>query len=36
MNQPGSVVSGSLRGMQSLSVRLKERSGELKTALDQK
>lgn len=36
MRQLGGVVSGSLRGMQSLSTRLKDRSVELKTTLDQK
>ena len=36
MNRLGGVVSGSLRGMQSLSSRLRERSMELKTTLDRK
>jgi methyl-accepting chemotaxis protein len=36
MNELGGVVSGSLRGLQSLSSRLRERSMELKTTLDQK
>ncbi len=36
MKQLGGVVAGTLRGMQSLSARLKDRSVELKTALEQK
>ncbi len=36
MNRLGGVVAGSLRGLQALSSRLRERSEEMKTTLDQK
>ena len=36
MNNMGGVIASSLRDLQSLSMRLKERSGEMKIILEQK